>query len=47
LEEVALAATTSPVPRESVVELLAEGLVADLERAGRLNERQSGPVGGA
>ncbi len=36
LEEVALAATTSPVPRESVVELLVEGLIADLERAGRL-----------
>ena len=47
LEEVALAATTSPVPRESVIELLVEGLIADLERAGRLNARQSGPVGGA
>ena len=47
LEEVALAATTSPVPRESVVELLVEGLIADLERAGRLNERQSGAVGRA
>ena len=41
LEEVALAATTSPVPRESVVELLVEGLIADLERAGRL---QRAPV---
>jgi AcrR family transcriptional regulator len=47
LEEVALAATTSPVPRESVIELLVEGLIADLERAGRLNARQSGLVGGA
>ena len=35
LEEVALAATTSPVPRETIVELLVEGLLADLERAGR------------
>ena len=35
LEEVALAATTSPVARETVVELLVEGLLADLERATR------------
>jgi hypothetical protein len=37
LEEVALAATTSPVPRDSVIELLVEGLLADLDRANRMN----------
>jgi AcrR family transcriptional regulator len=37
LEEVALAATTSPVPRDSVIELLVEGLLADLDRASRMN----------
>jgi AcrR family transcriptional regulator len=36
LEEVALAATTSPVPRDCVVELLVQGLIADLERAERI-----------
>jgi hypothetical protein len=35
------------VPRESVVELLVEGLIADLERAGRVRERQPGAVGSA
>ena len=35
LEEIALASTTSPVPRDSVVELLVEGLIADLDRADR------------
>ena len=47
LEEVALAATTSPVPRDSVVELLVEGLIADLERAGRLRSPGDGTVGHA
>ena len=47
LEEVALAATTSPVPRDSVVELLVEGLIADLERAGRLRLPGDGTVGHA
>jgi AcrR family transcriptional regulator len=47
LEEVALAATTSPVPRESVVELLVEGLIADLERAGRLRLTPTGSDDGA
>jgi len=36
LEEVALAATNSPVPRPTVVQLLVEGLLADLGRAERL-----------
>ncbi len=47
LEEVALAATTSPVPRDSVVELLVQGLIADLERAGRLRLPGDGTVGHA
>lgn len=42
LEEIALASTTSPVPRDSVVELLVQGLIADLERADRLRS----PIGG-
>lgn len=44
LEEVALAATTSSVPREALVELLVEGLMADLERAGRFGSTPSGGV---
>ena len=36
LEEVALATTSSSVPREAVVDMLVEGLLADLERARRL-----------
>jgi AcrR family transcriptional regulator len=50
LEEVALAASTSTVPRERVVDLLVEGLLADLERAGRIGARATavqGPGGGA
>jgi AcrR family transcriptional regulator len=36
LEEVALAAATSAVPRDRVVDLLVEGLLGDLARAGRI-----------
>lgn len=36
LEEVALATTVSPVPREAAVDMLVEGLLADLARARRL-----------
>ena len=46
LEEAALAATTSSVPREVVVELLVQGLLADLERAGRLAGGQEASAGG-
>jgi hypothetical protein len=40
------------VPRESVIELLVQGLIADLERAGRLaagtaHEAESASVPGA
>jgi AcrR family transcriptional regulator len=44
LEEVALAAPTSPVGREPIVELLVQGLFADLELASRLG---IGPSDGA
>jgi AcrR family transcriptional regulator len=47
LEEIALAATTSTVPRDSVVELLVQGLIADLERADRLRTPTDGTVGHA
>jgi hypothetical protein len=43
LEEVALAASTSPVPRSDVVDLLVGGLQADLARA----ELIGAPGGGA
>lgn len=43
LEEVALAAATSPVARARVVDLLVEGLLADLERAGRIGSADAAP----
>ncbi|MGB7981260.1 MAG: TetR/AcrR family transcriptional regulator [Candidatus Nanopelagicales bacterium] len=46
LEEVALAATTSPVPREVVVELLVAGLRSDLERARTIGELGAVPAAG-
>ncbi len=47
LEEVALAATTSPVPRAVVVELLVAGLRSDLERARTLGALGTGGGGSA
>jgi AcrR family transcriptional regulator len=45
LEEVALAAATSTVPREAVVDLLVEGLTTDLQRAARLGAAVAAPGG--
>jgi AcrR family transcriptional regulator len=42
LEEVALAASTSPVPRSDVVDLLVGGLLADLARAELIGAAGSG-----